>query len=80
MLQTKDYKREGSGGGLTLKVLLIGPKILLIGLKILLLGLIVGGLGTSRPTFAQESGQKTFSSPAACSRFSSLPSGAFPSR
>jgi Protein of unknown function (DUF2950) len=65
MLQTKDYQRESSGGGLTLKVLLIGPKILLIGLQILLLGLIVSGLGTSRPTFAQESGQKTFSSPAA---------------
>jgi hypothetical protein len=51
MLQTKDYKRENSGGRLTLKVLLIG--------------LVVGGLGTSRPTFAQESGQKTFSSPTA---------------
>src|SRR4029077_8560876 len=40
MLQTKDYQRESSGGGLTPKVLLIDPKILLIGLQILLLGLI----------------------------------------
>jgi Protein of unknown function (DUF2950) len=50
MLRSTDYRQE-SGSGLMLKVLLIG--------------LIVGGLGTSRSTFAQEPGQKTFKSPAA---------------
>jgi hypothetical protein len=54
MLQTRDNAR-GSGGQLTLKVLSIG----------LLTGLIVGNFGTSRLALAQESGQKTFSSPTA---------------
>jgi len=51
MLQTSNHKRESTSGRLALKVLLIG--------------LVVGAFGTSRPTFAQESGQKTFSSPTA---------------
>jgi hypothetical protein len=50
MLRSTDYKQE-SGSGLILKVLLIG--------------LTVGGPGTSRSTFAQEPGQKTYKSPAA---------------
>jgi hypothetical protein len=51
MLQTRDDKRESAGGRLTLKILLIG--------------LVVGGFVTSRPIFAQEPDQKTFSSPTA---------------
>jgi len=51
MLQARDDNRASSVGQLTLRGLLIG--------------LFVTGLGTSRPSSAQESGQKTFSSPAA---------------
>ena len=51
MLQTRDDERESAGGRLSL--------------KILVLCLAVSGLGASRPGFAQESGQKTFSSPTA---------------
>ena len=51
MLQARDDNRGSTVGRLTLKVLLIG--------------LVVGGFSTSRPTFAQQPGQKTFSSPAA---------------
>ncbi len=51
MLQARDYKRASVGGRLILKILLIG--------------MVVGGFGASRTTFAQEAGQKTFSSPAA---------------
>ena len=36
-----------------------------LALKVLLIGVMVGGLGTSRTSFAQEPGQKTFSSPSA---------------
>jgi len=53
MLQTKDDKQASAGGPLTLKVLL----------KVLLMGLMAGGFGASRTSFAQEPGQKTFSSP-----------------
>jgi len=51
MLQARDDNRASGVGRLTLKVLLIG--------------LLGTGLGASQPSFAQESGQKTFSSPAA---------------
>lgn len=51
MLQARDDNRASGVGRLTLKVLLIG--------------LLGTGLGASQPGFAQESGQKTFSSPAA---------------
>lgn len=51
MLQTRDDKRASAAGWLTKKVLLIG--------------LVVGVFGSSRTTFAQEQGQKTFSSPTA---------------
>jgi hypothetical protein len=51
MLQARDDIRERVASRLTLKVLL--------------LGLLVAGFGNSRPAFAQEPGQKTFSSPAA---------------
>jgi hypothetical protein len=55
MLLTRDDNRASAGGWLTLKVALTG----------LLIGLVVGAFGASRPTFAQEPGQKTFNSPAA---------------
>jgi hypothetical protein len=51
MLLARDANRGSTVGRLTLKVLLIG--------------LVVGGVGTSRPIFAQQPGQKTFISPAA---------------
>jgi hypothetical protein len=51
MLQARDDNRGSGVGRLTLKVLLIG--------------LLGTGLGTSQPSFSQESGQRTFSSPAA---------------
>lgn len=50
MLQTRDDKRASAAGWLTIKVLLIG---------------LVVGVFSSRTTFAQEQGQKTFSSPTA---------------
>jgi hypothetical protein len=56
MLQTRrDDKQANAGEPRPLKVLL----------KVLLMGLMIGGLGASRTTFAQEPGQKTFSSPTA---------------
>ena len=51
MLTTKDDKRGNAGGRRTLKALLIG--------------LVVGGLVIARAAFAQQPGQKTFSSPGA---------------
>ena len=59
MFQARDNNRGNATGRLTLKVIV---KVVLMDL---LIGLIVGGFGTSRPAFAQESGQETFSSPAA---------------
>src|SRR5271167_1134574 len=51
MPTTRDYKAGAAAGRPTLKILLIG--------------LLVGGFGLFRPAFAQQPGQKTFSSPAA---------------
>lgn len=51
MVQTRDDNRGNATCRLALRVLFIG--------------LMVGGLGTSRTSFAQEPGQKTFSSPSA---------------
>jgi hypothetical protein len=50
MLKTRDDKRVCTGGRITLQMLLAG--------------LVVVAFGISRPTFAQQAGQKTFSSPA----------------